>query len=380
MKLKSFFADSIEAAIGLARREMGPEAMLVHSKRAPSEARHLGVYEVVCAADTDPASNRAAPSSGQVPQAPSVDKLVREVSDLRQQMERLARSLTRCGSGIAGVASDPNLAAAFAALNDAELDPDLTYEIISGLAAPLAPGDLRGQLSRLVRVNPELGCAGSARRVAALVGPPGAGKTSALVKLAVQHGTTANKRVQLLTLDTYRIAAADELQSYAGILGIACRVIENPAALEQALAEHSQADLVLIDTPGLSRNEMDEDLARAIAAASDVDTHLVLPASMRAKDLNRVAALYSIFKPDKLLFTRLDETQTFGPILNQSVRLALPVSYLSNGQRIPEDLQAATQAGLLGLLIPPELMQSSEPEMAASSQTAPAAKFGAVAA
>jgi flagellar biosynthesis protein FlhF len=359
MKLKSFFADSIEEAIGLARREMGPEAMLVHSKRASSEARHLGAYEVVCAADTDARPDRAPSASARTPPAPSVDKLVREVSDLRQQMERLARSLTRCGSGIAGVASDPDLAAAFAALNEAELEPDLTYEIISGLSAPLVPGALGGQLRRLVRVNPELGCAGSARRVAALVGPPGAGKTSALVKLAVQYGTTANQRVQLLTLDTYRIGAADELQSYAGILGIGCQVLETPAALEKALAEHGQADLVLIDTPGLSRNEMDDELAQAIAAAPGIDTHLVLPASMRSRDLIRVAELYSIFKPDKLLFTRLDETQTFGPILNQSVRMGMPVSYLSNGQRIPEDLEAATEDRLLGLLVPSEPAQSA---------------------
>jgi len=355
MKLKSFFADSIEEAIALARREMGPEAMLVHSKRASSEARHLGAYEVVCAADTD--RGPAPSTSARTQPAPSVDKLVREVSDLRQQMERLARSLTRCGSGIAGVASDPDLAAAFAALNEAELDPDLTYEIMSELSAPLAPGALSGQVNRLLRVHPELGCAGSARRVAALVGPPGAGKTSALVKLAVQYGTTAHKRVQLLTLDTYRIAAADELQSYAGILGIGCQVLETPAALDPALAELGQADLVLIDTPGLSQNEMDEELAQAIARSPDIDTHLVLPASMRTRDLNRVAELYSIFKPDKLLFTRLDETRTFGPILNQSVRMGIPVSYLSNGQRIPEDLVAATQDRLLGLLVPSEPAQ-----------------------
>jgi flagellar biosynthesis protein FlhF len=357
MKLKSFFAESVEEAIGLARREMGPEAMLVHSKRAASEMRHLGAYEVVCATDTDAAAAPSPPVTRQAVST-SVDKLVDQVADLKQQMERLARSLTRCGPGMAGIASDPDLSAAFTALNEAELDPDLAYEIIGGVTVPLAPGVLRDRLSRLVRVNAELGCPESTPRVLALIGPPGAGKTSALVKLAVQYGISARKRVQFLSLDTHRIAAAEELQSYAAILGTTCQVLETGAALERALREHAQADLVFIDTPGLSRRDMDEDLASAIAARPEIDTHLVLPASMRTRDMHRAAEQYSVFRPNKLLFTRLDETHTFGPILSQSVRLGIPVSFLSSGQRIPEDLEAATADGLLGLVMKSEPTQA----------------------
>lgn len=351
MKLKSFFADSIEEAIGLARREMGPDAMLVHSKRSGSEARHLGAYEVVCAADPDLVPEPTQPAAPRTQPVPPVEKLVAEVSDLRQQMERLCRSLTRCGTGMAGVGSDPNLAAAFASLTEAELDADLVYEIVSRIGNPFTPGAVRDQLRRLIRVQAGLGRPESQKRVVALVGPPGAGKTSALVKLAVQCGISARKRVQFLSLDTYRIAAAEELRSYAAILGTPCQVLESSAALAQALAGHNPADLILIDTPGLARNEMDEDLAHAIAQSPGLDTHLVLAASMRTSDLKRTAEQYSIFKPDKLLFTRLDETQTFGPILSQSVRMGLPVSFVSNGQRIPEDLEAATEDLLLGLIL-----------------------------
>jgi len=352
MKLKSFFADSIEEAIGLARREMGPDAMLVHSKRSGAEARHLGAYEVVCAADS--ATEPSQPVAPRAMPVASVEKLASEVSDLRQQMERLCRSLTRCGTGIAALASDAELAAAFAALSEADLDADLVYEIVSRIASPFTPGALRTRLRQLVCVEAELGHPESVRRIVALVGPPGAGKTSALVKLAVQYGISARKRVHFLSLDTYRIAAAEELQSYAAILGTPCQVLETTAALASSLAEHSQADLILIDTPGLTRSEMDDDLAQAIAQTPDLDTHLVLPASMRTIDLKRTAEQYSVFKPDKLLFTRLDETQTFGPILSQSVRMGLPVSFVSNGQRIPEDLAAATEDLLLGLLLKTE--------------------------
>src|SRR5262249_13140894 len=152
--------------------------------------------------------------------------LVREVSDLKQQMERLARSLARCGGGMTAVASDPDLSTAFASLTEAELDPDLTYEIISGLGPQFSARALHDGLSKLDRVRPEWGRPGSNRRIATLVGPPGAGKTSALVKLAIQQGIAARKQVQFLSLDTYRIAAAEELQSYAAILGVGCKVLE----------------------------------------------------------------------------------------------------------------------------------------------------------
>jgi flagellar biosynthesis protein FlhF len=358
MKLKSFFADSIEDAIGMARREMGPEAMLVHSKRSSPESRRLGAYEVVCASETEPALALSEP--GEPPRDAALDSLVREVSDVKQQMERLARSLARCGQSMLPVGSEPDVAAAFTALNEAELDPGLIYEIVSSLKPPLLPGTVRERIVRFVRVNSELGRSCEARKVAALVGPPGAGKTSALIKLAVQYGIGARKRVHLLTLDTYRIGAAEELQAFGALLGIGCQVVENHATLERALEEHSQSELILIDTPGLSRSEMEADLAQAFLKAKCIDTHLVLAASMRSRDLARAAEQYSIFRPDKLLFTRLDETETFGPLVSQSVRMNVPISFLASGQRIPEDLAPATEDALLSLLTPSDPGQSEK--------------------
>jgi flagellar biosynthesis protein FlhF len=224
---------------------------------------------------------------------------------------------------------------------------------VGKLTSPIPGGALRAALAKLVNVDSQLGSPSALSRVVALVGPPGAGKTSALVKLAVQYGLTACKRVQVLTTDTYRIAAAEELRSYAAILGIGCQVLETAGALAQALDEYRQKDLILIDTPGLCRSEMEasEDLARVLATHPGIDTHLVLPASMRAADLRRVSEQYSIFQPHKLLFTRLDETETFGPILSQSIRMGKPVSFFSRGQRIPEDLEPATSDVMLDLIL-----------------------------
>ncbi|HEV8040237.1 MAG TPA: hypothetical protein VGP62_15320 [Bryobacteraceae bacterium] len=376
MRLKSYFADTIEEAISQARREMGSDAMLVNSKRSGAEARHLGAYEVVCAGETE--ARYETPDAGRIraAAAPPMDRLSQDVTELKQQMERLALTLARSGSGMAGIASDPELSKVFAQLTDADFYADLAYEVVGRMTTPVTPDALRAELGTLVSIDSELGyqqcyqeCSpgspartgsaarlGSPARMVALVGPPGAGKTTTLVKLALQHGISARKRSQILTLDTFRIAAADELQSYAAILGIGCEVLETTAALAQALQEHSDKDLILIDTPGLANGEMDgfEELAHFLSSYPGMDTHLVLPASMRTADLRRVAQRYEIFGPRKLLFTRLDETETFGPILSQSVRMKRPVSYLSRGQRIPEDLEAATLDGILDLILKTE--------------------------
>lgn len=356
MRLKSFFADTIEEAIQIAHREMGPEAMLVNSKRTGPEARHLGGYEVVCAVETGipapPPSSQFAGANPSFSVLPT-DKLSREVSEIRQQMERLAMALTRSGSGLAGIAADAELSKVFAILAEAEIDADLAYEIVAQIRSSEVSQSLRTVLSRLISTAPALGTSGSLPRVVALVGPPGSGKTTTLVKLAARYGVTSRKPAQILSVDTYRIGAAEQLSSYASILGVGFQLLETTAALAQALDEHSQKELILIDTPGLAATELDGflDLARFLSSYPRMDTHLVLPASMRTSDLKRTAQQYQFFEPAKLLFTRLDETDTFGPIVNQTVRMKKPISFLSQGQRIPEDLEPASQELIVDLVL-----------------------------
>jgi flagellar biosynthesis protein FlhF len=142
-----------------------------------------------------------------------VDKLSQEVSELRQQMERLASALTRSGAGMAGIAADAELSKIFATLSQAELDADLAYDVVAQVGAPVTAEALRAVLGRLVRTDSEVGRPGSSPRTVALVGPPGSGKTTTLVKLAVQYGITSRRPAQILSLDTYRIGAAEELRS-----------------------------------------------------------------------------------------------------------------------------------------------------------------------
>ena len=190
-------------------------------------------------------------------------------------------------------------------------------------------------------------------RIVSLIGPPGCGKTTTLVKLAVNYGLAARRPVLLLSIDNYRIAAAEQLRSYAAILGVGFQLVETVPSLAQAIEEHHRKELILIDTPGLSLADTPEyaRLSQFLSTREDIDTHLVVSSSMKSADLSRVIDSFEPFGAQRLLFTRLDETGSFGPIFNEAVRTGKPLSFFSNGQRIPEDLEAASKNRLVELLL-----------------------------
>jgi len=365
MRLKSYFTRNVESALALARQELGPEAMLVRSRKAPPEAAHLGQYEVVFAAPGDgsagPAPETSAPDlfPPASPAPASLSRLSAEVAGLRRQIERMAAAVARSGL-LASLAALPDeLREVFSSFLGNEMDPDLAFDILSRLRAGppcLTAAELRqtliAELESRFQIDGRLGRGPGEPRIVALVGPCGSGKTTTLVKLAVREGLKARRSTQILTMDNYRIAAAEQLRSYAAILGVGFQPLETIAALAQALEEHRRKGLILIDTPGYSLADLDgaADLARLLAGHPDIDTHLVLTASMKSADLSRVVDRFEVFQPGKLLFTRLDETESFGPIFSQAARTGKPISFLATGQQVPEDLEPATTGRILDLL------------------------------
>jgi flagellar biosynthesis protein FlhF len=335
MKLKSYFSGTVEAAVDLARKELGDDALLVNARPATLETKHLGAYEVVFAA-----AKRATLS--QPPEAASVplDRLTKEVAEMKREIERLSKYLS--GARMFGGPADGNEPELYSRLVANEMDPMLARAVAQG--APL---------EQVFEVDATLGRHGAKRAVVALIGPPGVGKTTTLIKLAARYGLASRRPAHILTADVFRIAAAEQLRSLAAVLGIGCDVVETPIALAQALEEHRSKDFVFIDTPGLGSGDLEdgEDLALLIATHPEIDTHLVLSASMKPADLARAIERYEMFQPKKLLFTRIDETISYGAIVSEAARRALPVSFLTNGQQIPDELEPATKARLVELVL-----------------------------
>jgi flagellar biosynthesis protein FlhF len=191
-------------------------------------------------------------------------------------------------------------------------------------------------------------------RVAALVGPTGVGKTTTIAKLAAYAKLELKQRVALLTLDTFRMAAVDQLQQYAQILQVPIHVALTVEDLRSALRFYQDRTLVLIDTPGHSPKdgEVLGQLRRFLDELPDVETHLVLSATTKPRDMADIAQRFELLRPGRLIFTKLDETSTYGPILSTLVRVKKPLSYLGTGQEVPQDLELATSRRVADLILP----------------------------
>jgi flagellar biosynthesis protein FlhF len=217
---------------------------------------------------------------------------------------------------------------------------------------------VRREMEKRITVDSHLGREGSRRTVVAFVGPPGRGKTTTLVKVAITCGLAKRIPVRIFSMDARRIAAEEQMRSYAAILAVPFQSFENVAGLDQALAAGWGQDartetLTLIDTAGYGPGEMAEagQLAAYLASNSEIDVHLVLRADTRTADLVRGVERYSMFRPGKLIFTGLDEAESFGAGFSAAVRCGLPVSFLSAGQRVPEDIYPAAGGQLAGLVL-----------------------------
>jgi flagellar biosynthesis protein FlhF len=381
MKIKSYYSRTVEDAMAAARQEMGADAMLVNSRKAPPESRHLGEYEVVFAnvGAAAPPAEAALRLPGErseamaLPQALSSDRLSTEVAELKKELEGMRHAITRTAYAPAqwiGVSQD--LSDAYAMLTSAELSSELAREIVQaagdrlngqhrppGRATPKTDAStfqraLIEEISSRFTTEGTLGRSPAPPRIVALVGPPGSGKTTTLVKLAVNYGLAARRPVLLLSVDTHRVAAADQLRSYAAILGVGFQLLETVSSLAQTIEENRGKELIFIDTPGLAYGDLQdsESLAHFLATRGDIDTHLVLPASMKAADLSRMVDAFEVLRPQHLLFTKLDETRSYGPIFSEAARTRKPLSFFAAGQRIPEDLEAATPERVLEMVLP----------------------------
>ncbi|MCL6515620.1 flagellar biosynthesis protein FlhF [Alicyclobacillus sp.] len=190
-------------------------------------------------------------------------------------------------------------------------------------------------------------------RVVVLVGPTGVGKTTTIAKLAALHVIAGDRRVGLVTTDTYRIAAVDQLRTYATILNVPLEVVEQPADFPAALERLSDRDLILVDTAGRNfRMDVYVDEVRALLAAAPVDeVHLVLSLTAKPEDMDVVAGSFQALPVHKLLFTKLDETLSHGAILNLMCKYRLPLSYVTTGQNVPDDLEVADIEKLVRVIL-----------------------------
>lgn len=181
-------------------------------------------------------------------------------------------------------------------------------------------------------------------KVIFFIGPTGVGKTTTIAKIASKFSVESGRKVALLTADTYRIAAAEQLRTYANILEVPFRVIYSTEEIEQALRDFRSYDFIMVDTAGHShQNEAQKEamtsFVHSVDGMAEKEVFLVLSATTKYRDLISIADTYSAMTEYKLIFTKLDETTTLGNLLNLKLHTGAPLSYVTYGQNVPDDIE-----------------------------------------
>jgi flagellar biosynthesis protein FlhF len=211
---------------------------------------------------------------------------------------------------------------------------------------------LTSTLASLVQASGPLWQPGQAQKRVSLIGATGVGKTTTIAKLAAE-ALQSGARVALVTIDTFRIAAVEQLRVYGEIMGLPVEVVMSPQQLQQALGRHQDKDLILIDTAGRSPQDdprIDE-LNQFLGSDSGVENCLVLSAPTAERLQRQTLKAFSKLPLTRLIFTKLDESDRCGSMINLSTSSNLPLAYLTNGQRVPEDLLQAAPDLVAGLVM-----------------------------
>ncbi len=247
---------------------------------------------------------------------------------------------------------------------DNEVDERYANQIIDGLDKSYKPGQsydhlLANVYQRLIlKFGKTTGILPAAEgpRVVLFFGPTGVGKTTTIAKLASHFVVEEKKQVAMLTSDTYRIAAAEQLRTYANILQVPFRVLYTEEELAVAIKDFYQFDYIFIDTTGHShQNEEQKDnvkrLIRLVEELAETQSFLVLSATTKYKDLIKIVDNYAPVAEYELIFTKLDETYTIGNILNLRLHTGASIAYVTNGQNVPEDIEVFDPQATVKLLL-----------------------------
>ena len=369
MIVKRFVGDNAEGALRQAKSELGEEAIILSSGPTRDVWWRFWQrrYQVLVAADmkeraAPPASRvRPAPPTPLRPEvrpAPRADAPWSEMVGLLQSLDRRLKRLEEVDEV---EAAPPGHGAAEALLMSAGVSEALAVQLADGLPREGWREALQTRL--LERLGPPQPVSLKQPIVLTAVGPTGSGKTTTLAKLAAHFALVQRRQVLLVTTDTFRVAAAEQLRTFAAILSVPLEVALRPQEVE-GLVARSTHDVVLIDTAGRSPfHELHlaevHSVVRAAASRGASEVLAVLPATMRADEMLLAARR---FAPEgaKICFTKLDEAEHPGAMLEAALSLGWPLAYMTDGQSVPEDIDAGDPARLVDWILRPDPVGGGE--------------------
>ena len=398
MEVKTYRASSMQEALMLVRSDLGPDAAVLHTREV-HRGRFFGLLsgrrwiEVTASAGVNvpsrlprradsplPSQNGTSPRSDLLPPRPRPDQQTHrghqasdhqthgvepqghfqdQLSDLRQ----MVRDLCQQSQQDRPHDLPDSLFRVFTDLIEADIDEQLARELVEQVRKQIPEGELadpmlvKARIARLIEsrisVSGPISITPGRRRLVALVGPTGVGKTTTIAKLAANHRLKKRQSVGLITVDTYRIAAIEQLRTYADIIDLPMQVVSTPREMREAVHRLDGLDLILMDTAGRSpRDEIKiQELKAFLTEAGADEVHLVLGSGAGSRTLQQTARQFAAVGTTSLILTKLDESTALGNLLPLFQTSGLPVSYLTNGQNVPDDIETADAARITQLIL-----------------------------
>lgn len=372
MRVRKFYANSMPEAMAQIRAELGTDAVILHSEKKRSGG-FLGLFkrprlEVTAAVDTDlrdfPVPSRAVNDD--------IKKMQTELSGLKmtlskvtetQQIEARAREIHHSSGGYNGLPRITSLDAWYQRLLDQDVGADLARLIIQTVADELSRWALDNEevlnehlhwhIGRQLVPPVPLNFVAGQPKTYFVVGPTGVGKTTTLAKLAANFKRAHSANVLMITADTYRVAAIPQFKAFGEILGIPVEVAYTPSQLAELVQASRHYDLILVDTPGRSHRATAEvnELGDFLAAVPNKTVHLTMAAGTQYKDMKHIVNAFGTMPLDGFILTKTDETVSMGAAYTLACETRVPLSYLTTGQRVPEDIEVASAEKVVDLLV-----------------------------
>lgn len=365
MKVKKYISDSMPEAMNEVRKDLGSDAVILQSKEIKQKG-FLGLFqkkkiEVIAAKDPDLIKDAKNEPTYRKTDTVPINPVVKEEVDSNLAILQEIRSLKEVikletAENELNIPVDYKLA--YHQLIDQEVNPKLADEIIQHTVRLLASKkeevtqhEIKAEVKRVIaekyRDKESEGINGK-HKIVQFVGPTGVGKTTTIAKVAAKLMLKKQKKVAFITTDTYRIAAIEQLKTYARILNIPVEVAYNVDDYKQAIQKLSNYDVILVDTAGRNfRNPVYiKQLKELMGNVDHIATYLVLSLTAKPKDLQDIFIQFEEIPLKEIIFTKLDETSQYGSILNISLMNNIGIAYMTNGQDVPDDLVQPTAASI----------------------------------
>lgn len=377
MNIKRYEATTAKEALDLVKKDLGPDAIILHTRRSRRGGLFgfMGQEVVEITAGADLVVPDEPTRSGRLKPV-RVLKPVAQVHKLRIRARELNEMKVLGSPGRRGTPAAVPASISSTAAEDLVRDlcrsgvsENLAQRMVNAVHEPGALSRLEGgqakdpkalrlrlreEIAQTLRTVPSLEGKSDGPLVVALVGPTGVGKTTTLAKIAAQAGLVQGRSVAMITADTYRVAATEQLKTYARIIGAPVEVVVKPKDMRAALAKHRDKRLILIDTAGRSPKHSEQliELKSFMEAAHPDEVHLILSATTKYYDVLGIVEKFGIVPINRVIFTKIDETSSYGLILSVCANFGFPVSYIATGQKVPDDLERASRSRLAGLVVP----------------------------